>query len=40
MNAIRILPDPAALTLLVLSIQGAKNVAPAALGQPYDPELR
>jgi simple sugar transport system permease protein len=31
---------PYALTLLVLSIQGAKNVAPAALGQPYDPELR
>jgi simple sugar transport system permease protein len=31
---------PYALTLVVLSIQGAKNVAPAALGQPYDPELR
>ena len=31
---------PYALTLLVLAIQGAKNVAPAALGQPYDPELR
>ena len=31
---------PYALTLIVLSIQGAKNVAPAALGQPYDPELR
>jgi general nucleoside transport system permease protein len=31
---------PYALTLLVLSIQGAKNVAPSALGQPYDPELR
>lgn len=31
---------PYALTLLVLSVQGAKNVAPAALGQPYDPELR
>ncbi len=31
---------PYALTLLVLSIQGAKNVAPAALGIPYDPELR
>lgn len=31
---------PYALTLLVLSIQGAKNVAPAALGQPYDSELR
>jgi len=31
---------PYALTLLVLSLQKAKNVAPAALGQPYDPELR
>lgn len=31
---------PYALTLLVLSLQGAKNVAPAALGHPYDPELR
>lgn len=31
---------PYALTLVVLSLQGAKNVAPAALGQPYDPELR
>ncbi len=31
---------PYALTLLVLSVQGAKNAAPAALGQPYDPELR
>ena len=31
---------PYALTLLVLSLQGSKNVAPAALGQPYDPELR
>ncbi len=31
---------PYALTLLVLSIQGAKTVAPAALGLPYDPELR
>ncbi|MFT3711606.1 MAG: ABC transporter permease [Archangium sp.] len=31
---------PYALTLLVLSFQRAKNVAPAALGQPYDPELR
>lgn len=31
---------PYALTLVVLSVQGAKNVAPAALGQPYDPELR
>ncbi|MBL8911760.1 MAG: ABC transporter permease [Archangium sp.] len=31
---------PYALTLLVLSLQRAKNVAPAALGQPYDPELR
>ncbi|MFZ5442137.1 MAG: ABC transporter permease [Myxococcota bacterium] len=31
---------PYALTLVVLAVQGAKNVAPAALGQPYDPELR
>lgn len=31
---------PYALTLVVLSVQGAKNVAPAALGQPYDPEVR
>jgi simple sugar transport system permease protein len=31
---------PYALPLGVLSVQGAKNVAPAALGQPYDPELR
>jgi simple sugar transport system permease protein len=31
---------PYALTLLVLSLQRSKNVAPAALGQPYDPELR
>lgn len=31
---------PYALTLLVLSLQRAKNIAPAALGQPYDPELR
>ena len=31
---------PYALTLLVLAVQGGKNVAPAALGQPYDPELR
>lgn len=31
---------PYALTLLVLSFQRADNVAPAALGQPYDPELR
>lgn len=31
---------PYVLTLVVLSIQGAKNVAPAALGQPYDSELR
>lgn len=31
---------PYALTLLVLSLQGSKNVAPAALGHPYDPELR
>jgi ABC-type uncharacterized transport system permease subunit len=31
---------PYALTLLVLSLQGAKNVAPAALGQPWDAEIR
>lgn len=31
---------PYALTLVVLALQGAKNVAPAALGQPYDAELR
>ncbi len=31
---------PYALTLLVLSVQGGRNVAPAALGQPYDAELR
>ena len=31
---------PYALTLIVLSLQGSKNVAPAALGQPYDPEIR
>lgn len=31
---------PYALTLIVLSLQGAKSVAPAALGHPYDPELR
>lgn len=31
---------PYALTLLVLAVQGGKNVAPATLGQPYDPELR
>ncbi len=31
---------PYALTLVVLSLQGAKNVAPAALGQPYDAEIR
>jgi simple sugar transport system permease protein len=31
---------PYALTLIVLSVQGAKNVAPAALGQAYDPEVR
>lgn len=31
---------PYALTLLVLSLQRTKNVAPAALGLPYDAELR
>jgi len=31
---------PYALTLLVLSLQGKKSAAPAALGAPYDPELR
>jgi general nucleoside transport system permease protein len=31
---------PYALTLVVLALGGGKNVAPAALGQPYDPELR
>lgn len=31
---------PYALTLVVLSLQRSKNVAPAALGTPYDPELR
>ncbi len=31
---------PYVLTLVVLALQGAKNVAPAALGQPYDAELR
>jgi simple sugar transport system permease protein len=31
---------PYVLTLLVLAIQGQKGAAPAALGTPYDPELR
>ena len=31
---------PYALTLLVLALQRGNNVAPAALGRPYDPELR
>jgi general nucleoside transport system permease protein len=31
---------PYALTLVVLAIGGQKNAAPAALGTPFDPELR
>ena len=31
---------PYVLTLLVLALQGQKGGAPAALGKPYDPELR
>ena len=31
---------PYLLTLLVLALQGQKGGAPAALGKPYDPELR
>lgn len=31
---------PYALTLLVLALQKTRNAAPAALGQPYDAELR
>ena len=31
---------PYVLTLVVLSLQKKRNVAPAALGMPYDPELR
>lgn len=31
---------PYLLTLLVLALQGKKSAAPAALGTPYDPELR
>jgi simple sugar transport system permease protein len=31
---------PYALTLVVLALQGRGAAAPAALGQPYDPELR
>jgi simple sugar transport system permease protein len=31
---------PYALTLVVLAVSGKKSAAPAALGTPYDPELR
>jgi simple sugar transport system permease protein len=31
---------PYVFTLVVLAVQGRKGTAPAALGQPYDPELR
>ncbi|MGQ0504451.1 MAG: ABC transporter permease [Myxococcaceae bacterium] len=31
---------PYALTLIVLAVQGQKSPAPAALGAPFDPELR
>jgi ABC-type uncharacterized transport system permease subunit len=31
---------PYALTLLVLAVSGRRSAAPAALGTPYDPELR